>query len=133
MPWPSPRHNKDGIQTNLVIAETIATTRNPVIGSLADPPGLVGRQRCFSLFQGSAPLNLDEGDPAPPDCDDVDLAVWRAMAARENAVALCNQQAGSNEFPCDAAPEPRAALLCGPAPVCATRHSVLPLRLRPSA
>jgi hypothetical protein len=70
----------------------------PGLGGIHDPGLLARRHRIGRLVQAGAGLHLDKGDQAALPGDDVDLAMGRAKAACEDAIALGQQQSCGTAF-----------------------------------
>src|ERR1051326_2128007 len=102
------RYDEDDVEALLVLAiGRIAA--DPELGRPGDATGLAGGNRGLSLQLRRSPLDLDEGQPAAAPGDDIDLAIGRAEATRQDAVPPRQQRRSSEPFrdtPAPVAPDP---------------------------
>ena len=93
----APRRNQDRIKTQLEFG-IIGMGHQPGLGGIDDTRLLARRHRRGGLIQRGAGLHLDKGDQVAPLRNQVELAMRRAVALGEDALALGHQKSGGAAF-----------------------------------
>src|SRR3984957_21295003 len=86
----SPRRNQHGVETQLQFG-MFGMRHQPGLRGLDDALLLTRRHRIGGVIEAAAGLDLDKGDQVAPLRHDVDLAIGRAKAPRQDPIALGDQ------------------------------------------